>query len=63
MRLRGHMIAKNVEEDLVGCQTVLVMRKLTQYVRPKSRSGIGKGLIVLPQPKMFPLGILNSQAV
>lgn len=47
------MIAKNVGEDLVGCQTVPGMKKPTQHVRPESRSVIGKGLMVLPQLEMF----------
>lgn len=53
MWLRGHMIAKNVGEDLVDCQTVPGMKKPTQHVRPESRSGVGKGLMVLPRPEMF----------
>lgn len=47
------MVAKNVGEDLVGCQTVPGMKKPTQHVRPESRSVIGKGPKVLPQPEMF----------
>lgn len=47
------MVAENVGEDLVGCQTVPGTKKPTQLVRPESRSVIGKGLMVLPQPEMF----------
>lgn len=53
MWLRGLMVAKNVGEDLVGCQTVLGMKKPTPHVRPESRNVIGKGPMVLPQPEMF----------
>lgn len=47
------MVAKNVGEDLVGCQTVPGMKKPTPHVRPESRNVIGKGPMVLPQPEMF----------
>lgn len=53
MWLRGLTVAKNVGEDLVDCQTVPGMKKPTQHVRPESRSVIGKGPTVLPQPEMF----------
>lgn len=53
IKLRGHTVAGNVGEDLVGCQTVPVMKKYIQYVRTGSRSRIRKGLVVLPQLKMF----------
>lgn len=50
------MVAKNVGEDLVDCQTVLAMKKPTQHVRPESRSRIGKGHVVLSQ-----LEIVNKE--
>lgn len=53
MWLRGHTAAKNVGEDSVGCQTVPGTRKPIWHVKPESRSGIGKDLMVLPQPEMF----------
>ncbi|KAK2500841.1 hypothetical protein MC885_002610, partial [Smutsia gigantea] len=48
MRLRGHMVAESVGEDLVGCQTVPGMKKSTHHVRTKSGSlqdqeGLGGG--------------------
>lgn len=43
------MVAKNVGEDLVGCQTALAMKKPTQHLRPESRSGIEKDHMVLSQ--------------
>lgn len=62
MRLKGHTVAKNVGEDLVGCPTAPGMKKPTQHVRPESRNGIKKGLMILPQPEMFHKE-LNSLAV
>lgn len=52
-RLSGRTVAGNVGEDFVGCQTAPVMKKYIQYVRAGSRSGIGKGLMGLPQLEVF----------
>lgn len=47
------MVVQSVGGGLVGCQTVPGMKKPIQHVRPENRSGIGKGLMVLPQPEIF----------
>lgn len=53
MRLKGHIVAKHVGEDLVGCPTAPGMKKPIRHVRPESRNGIKRGLMILPQPEMF----------
>lgn len=47
------MAARNVGEDLVGCQTVPDMREPTPRVRPGSRKESGRELTVLPQLEKY----------